>query len=165
MFIAGNGRRVPETPGKVLFLTCGEDRHSYPMPTGAENIMQTPLDPLEFVSRVRVLLGGCAIAPFDGSFFTLIIGLALPEFVLKPDRFFRLYWQTCESAVFAVYVFIHVPKFLKATFSTDSQYFPKPVRNGEGKEPSFPRLPAENNLYLCEQQILFFYYKYVLTSN
>jgi DNA-binding response OmpR family regulator len=42
---------------KVLFLTCGEDRHNYPMPTGAENVMQTPLDPLEFVRRVRSLLG------------------------------------------------------------------------------------------------------------
>jgi DNA-binding response OmpR family regulator len=44
-------------PGKVLFLSCGEDRHSYPLPTGAESVMQTPLDPLEFVHKVRALLG------------------------------------------------------------------------------------------------------------
>lgn len=44
-------------PGKVLFLTCGEDRHNYPLPTGTENVMQTPLDPLAFVRKVRVLLG------------------------------------------------------------------------------------------------------------
>jgi DNA-binding response OmpR family regulator len=46
-----------QLPSKVLFLTCGEDRHNYPLPTGAENVMQTPLDPLAFVRRVRVLLG------------------------------------------------------------------------------------------------------------
>jgi DNA-binding response OmpR family regulator len=44
-------------PGKVLFLTCGEDKHSYPMPMGTENVMRTPLDPLEFVRTVRALLG------------------------------------------------------------------------------------------------------------
>jgi DNA-binding response OmpR family regulator len=49
--------RFQRLPGKVLFLTCGEDMHSYPMPTGAENIMQIPLDPLEFIRTVRTLLG------------------------------------------------------------------------------------------------------------
>jgi hypothetical protein len=44
-------------PNKVLFLTCGEDRHSFPRSTGAEHVMQTPLDPLAFVRKVRVLLG------------------------------------------------------------------------------------------------------------
>jgi DNA-binding response OmpR family regulator len=49
--------RFQKLPGKVLFLTCGEDRHSYPMPTGSENIMQVPIDPLEFIRTVRALLG------------------------------------------------------------------------------------------------------------
>jgi DNA-binding response OmpR family regulator len=44
-------------PNKVLFLSCGEDRHSFPRSTGAEHVMQTPLDPLKFVCTVRVLLG------------------------------------------------------------------------------------------------------------
>jgi DNA-binding response OmpR family regulator len=49
--------RFQKLPGKVLFLTCGEDRHSYPLPTAAEKVMQTPLEPLEFVRTVRSLLG------------------------------------------------------------------------------------------------------------
>jgi len=43
--------------GKVLFLTRGEDMHSYFLPTGTEVVLTKPIDAQEFVCKVAELLG------------------------------------------------------------------------------------------------------------
>lgn len=42
---------------KVLFTTCGEEGHGYPLPTGEECVVEKPIDLMQFAQTIRQLLG------------------------------------------------------------------------------------------------------------